>query len=107
MPVEDYSSYTYSNGFHRPVPEKTYDRIFNEEKKLKAFNEENAKRAERPRNNKCYQDHVGGIFENLGKNTNMQKVTGKPCNGNFNELSSQAKKNFAERYYFDNNANQW
>ena len=37
----------------------------------------------------------------------MQKVAGKPCNGNFNELSSEAKRNYAERYYFDNNANQW
>ena len=37
----------------------------------------------------------------------MQKVAGKPCNGNFNELSVEAKKNLAERYYFDNNANQW
>ena len=106
MPVEDYSSYTYSNGFHRPVPEKTYDRIFNEEKKLKAYNEERAKEKVR-KENKCYKDNIGGIFESLGKNTNMQKVAGKPCNGNFNELSSEAKRNYAERYYFDNNANQW
>ena len=78
-PVDNYS-YTYSNGFHRPVEEKTYDRIFNEEKKLKAFNQEQAKRSEKPRNDKCYKDNIGGIFQSLGNNTKTYEVTAKPCN---------------------------
>ena len=40
----DLFSYTYSGGFKRPPPPKTYDRIFNADKKAKEFNAEQEKR---------------------------------------------------------------
>jgi hypothetical protein len=47
------------------------------------------------------------MFEEQGKISRMPKISEKPCNDNFKILSSEAKKNMAERYYYDHNLNQW
>lgn len=104
----DNFSHTYINGFKRPLPEKTYDRIFNADKKAKEFNTEQEKKTGYiRRNNKAYRDSIGKMFEEQGKISRMPKISEKPCNDNFKILSSEAKKNMAERYYYDNNLNQW
>ena len=104
----DIFSHTYSNGFKRPLPEKTYDRIFNADKKAREFNaEQEKKKGYIRRNNKAYRDSIGKMFEEQGKISRMPKISEKPCNDDFKILSSEAKKNMAERYYYDNNLNQW
>ena len=47
------------------------------------------------------------MFEEQGKITRMPKVAEKACNDNFRVLSAEAKKNLDERYYYENNLNQW
>ena len=59
------------------------------------------------RNNKPYRDTVGKMFEEQGKISRMPKVAEKACNDNFRVLSAEAKKNLDERYYYENNLNQW
>ena len=99
---------TYTGGFKRPLPEKTYDRIFNADKKVRQYNyEQEMKKGQIRRNNKVYRDSIGKIFEEQGKISKAPNITEKPCNDNFNILSSEAKKNLTDRYYYDNNLNQW
>ena len=101
-------SNTYNNGFKRPVPEKTYYRIFNADKKVRDYNiEQERKKGYIRRNNKPYRDSIGKMFEEQGKISRMPQIAEKPCNDNYRILSSEAKKNLAERYYYDNNLNQW
>jgi len=47
------------------------------------------------------------MFEEQGKISKTQIITEKPCNDNYKLLSSEAKRNLTERYYYDNSANQW
>ena len=47
------------------------------------------------------------MFEEQGKLAKDVKISEKPCNDNFRVLSSEAKKNLAERYYYENNLDQW
>jgi hypothetical protein len=99
---------TYSGGFQRPLPEKTYDRIFNADKKIRQYNiEQENKKGQIRRNNKAYRDSIGRMFEEQGKLAKAQNISEKPCKDNYKILSSEAKKNVTERYYFDNNLNQW
>ena len=90
------------------MPPKTYDRIFNAEKKQKDFNlEQESRKGRIRRNNKLYRDSIGKMFEEQGKLAKDVKISEKPCNDNFRVLSSEAKKNLAERYYYENNLDQW
>ena len=90
------------------MPQKTYDRIFNTEKKAREFNvEQEKKKGQIRRNNKAYRDVIGNMFKEQGKLAKQQKISEKPCNDNYKVLSTEAKKNLAERYYYDNNTNQW
>ena len=99
---------TFSGCFTRPVAEKTYDRIFNAKKKEKEFNAEQEQRKGKiRRNNKAYRDCIGNMFEEQGKISRVPKITEKPVNDNFRVLSSEAKKNLDERYYYENNLDQW
>lgn len=99
---------TFSGYFQRPVAEKTYDRIFNYEKRTKDFNlEQENNKGKIRRNNKAYRDSIGRMFEEQGKLAKAQNISEKPCKDNYKILSSEAKKNVTERYYFDNNLNQW
>ena len=99
---------TYSGGFQRPLPEKTYDRIFNTDKKIRQYNiEQENKKGQIRRNNKAYRDSIGRMFEEQGKLAKAQNISEKPCKDNYKILSSEAKKNVTERYYYDNNLNQW
>ena len=111
QPLENPNSFsqTFSNGFKRPLPTKTYDRIFNTEKKAREFNlEQEKKKGYIRRNNKAYRDCIGNMFEEQGKITKkMPIIAEKPCNDNFRVLSAEAKKNMVDRYYYDNNLNQW
>lgn len=59
------------------------------------------------RNNKAYRDSIGDMFVEQGKISRVPKITEKPCNDNFRLLSSEAKKNLDERYYYDSQMNQW
>ena len=47
------------------------------------------------------------MFEEQGKISRVPKIAEKPVNDNFRVLSSEAKKNLAERYYYENNLDQW
>ena len=47
------------------------------------------------------------MFEEQGKLAKAQNISEKPCKDNYKILSSEAKKNVTERYYYDNNLNQW
>ena len=47
------------------------------------------------------------MFEEQGKISRMPKIAEKACNDNFRVLSAEAKKNLDERYYYENNLNQW
>ncbi len=47
------------------------------------------------------------MFNEQGKLAKQQKISEKPCNDNYKVLSNEAKKNLTERYYYDNNTNQW
>ena len=47
------------------------------------------------------------MFEEQGKISRIPHIAEKPCNNYFKILSSEAKKNVAERYYYDSNLNQW
>ena len=101
-------SNTYNNGFKRPVPEKTYDRIFNADKKVRDYNiEQERKKGYIRRNNKPYRDSIGKMFEEQGKISRVPKVTAKPCDSNFQILSKEAKNNLSERYYYEINKTQW
>lgn len=105
---QDKFNYTYSGGFKRPLPPKTYDRIFNAEKKAREFNaEQQLKKGKIRRNNKAYTDTIGSMFVEQGKISRIPNITEKPCKDNYKVLSSEAKKNISERYYYDNNTNQW
>lgn len=96
------------NGFKRPVPPKTYDRIFNEDKKAKEFNaEQELKKGQIRRNNKAYRDCIGNMFQEQGKIMRIPNISEKPCNDNYQVLSEEAKKSLTERYYYESNANQW
>ncbi len=104
----DKFSYTYSGGFKRPLPPKTYDRIFNADKKAREFNaEQESKKGRIRRNNQAYRDSIGNMFEEQGKISREQKISEKPCNDNYRVLSNEAKKNLTERYYYDSYMNQW
>ena len=94
----------HTGGFRRPLPEKTHDRIFHENMK-KA--EKEKKKDYIRRNNKSYNDSIGKMFEEQGKISKIPKISEKPSNDNFRVLSSEASKNLTERYYYDNNLNQW
>ena len=59
------------------------------------------------RNNKAYRDTIGNMFVEQGKISKIPQITEKPCKDNYKVLSSEAKKNISERYYYDNNTNQW
>ena len=99
---------TFSGYFKRPVAEKKYDRIFNAEKKEKDFNlEQEQRKGKIRRNNKAYRDCIGNMFEEQGKIARIPKIAEKPVNDDFRVLSSEAKKNFGERYYYENNLDQW
>ena len=99
---------TFTGGIKRPLAEKTFDRIFNEDKKVRQYNfEQERKKGQIRRNNKAYRDTIGKMFEEQGKICRVSNVTGKPCNDNFKILSYEAKKNLIDRYYYDNNRNQW
>lgn len=95
-------------GYKYHLPGKSLDQIFNEETKAKEF-----KKGEKPnlcrirRNEFAYNDHIGGLFENQGKISKIPEVTGKPCKSDFKVLSAEANKNLNERYFYDNNLNQW
>lgn len=92
----------------RNYPEKTYDRIFNSDKKERQFNIEQEKRkGVIRRDNKPYRDSIGKMFEEQGKISRIPKIAEKPCNDNFQILSSEAKKNYIDRYYYDNYSNQF
>jgi len=47
------------------------------------------------------------MFEEQGKICKMPKISEKPCNSNFQALSKEAKNNLDERYYYENNKDQW
>ena len=47
------------------------------------------------------------MFEEQGKISRIPKIAEKPCNDNFQILSSEAKKNYTDRYYYDNYSNQF
>ena len=99
---------TYAGGSKRPLPEKTYDRIFNADKKARQYNLGlEMKKGQIRRNNKAYRDSIGKMFEEQGKISKAPNITEKPCNDNFKILSFEAKKNITDRYYYDNNLNQW
>ena len=92
----------------RNYPEKTYDRIFNSDKKERQFNIEQEKRkGVIRRDNKPYRDSIGKMFEEQGKISRIPKIAEKPCNDNFQILSSEAKKNYIDRYCCDNCSNQF
>ena len=59
------------------------------------------------RNNKPYRDTVGKMFEEQGKISKIPKIAEKPCHDNFQILSSEAKRNYTDRYYFENYSNQF
>ena len=85
-------SHTYSGGFKRPVPEKTYDRIFNADKKARDFNaEQERKKGYIRRNNQAYRDSNGKMFAEQEKISRIPKIAEKPCNDNFRVLSSEAR----------------
>ena len=108
MSTPDIFSGAHNKGFKRPMPQKTYDRIFNTEKKAREFNaEQEKKKGQIRRNNKAYRDVIGNMFKEQGKLAKQQNITEKPCNDNYKVLSTEAKKNLTERYYYDNNTNQW
>ena len=73
----------------------TYDRIFGP-KKPKV----NLLRKKRYVNN--HKDSIGKILEEQGKIA-IKPVSGKISNDDFNVLSLEAKKNFLERYYIEEN----
>jgi hypothetical protein len=99
---------TYSHGFKRPQQPKTYDRIFNAEKKAREFNaEQEMKKGKIRRNNNAYRDSIGSMLNEHGKIMRMPIISEKPCNDNYKVLSTEAKKNLTERYYYDQNTNQW
>ena len=99
---------TFSGYFKRPVAEKTYDRIFNAEKKEKDFNlEQEQRKGKIRRNNKAYRDCIGKMFEEQGKISKIPKISEKPCNSNFKILSNEAKNNLTDRYYYEINKDQW
>ncbi len=95
-------SQTFGFGFKKPLPAKTHDRIFSEEKKGKeTTNDTNQWKGKIRRNYKGYNDHIGTLFESQGKIPikREQKLTDKACHDNYRILSSEAKKNMVERYY--------
>lgn len=47
------------------------------------------------------------MFEEQGKIARIPKIAEKPVNDDFRVLSSEAKKNLNERYYYENNLDQW
>ena len=99
---------TFSGKFQRLIPEKTYDRIFNADNKIRQYRiEEEKKRGKIRRNNKPYKDSIGKMLEEQGKLSKTQTISEKPCNDNYYILSSEAKKNVTERYYYDNNLKKW
>ena len=99
---------TYSHGFKRPKPPKTYDRIFNAEKKAREFNaEQEMKKGKIRRNNNAYRDSIGSMFTEHGKIMRVPLISEKPCSDNYKIFSTEAKKNLTERYYYDQNTNQW
>lgn len=99
---------TYSGGFKRPLPPKTYDRIFNAEKKAKEFYaDQEMKKGKIRRNNKAYRDCIGNMFDEQGKIMRMPIITEKPCNDNYKVMSTEAKNNLTERYYYEMNTDQW
>lgn len=59
------------------------------------------------KNKNAYIDSIGGLFESQGKLTKIKPITEKPCNHDYDILSSEAKKNLSERYFYDQNTNQW
>ncbi len=91
--------------YKRPLAPKTYDRIFNAEKKAKEYNNELKQR--RIRRSNTYRDCIGKIFEEQGKVTKQQNIAEKPCNDNFRILSAEAKKNRYHKCYYDKNKKQW
>ena len=90
---------TYSGGFKRPLPPKTYDRIFNADQEMK--------KGKIRRNNKAYRDCIGNMFDEQGKIMRMPIITEKPCNDNYKVMSTEAKNNLTERYYYEMNTDQW
>ena len=99
-------SNTFSSGFKRPFREKTHDRIFSPLKKENIIEEEKQERRIR-RNVEAYRDCIGNMFEEHGKITRVPKITDKPGNSNFKVLAEEAKNNLSDRYYYENNKNQW
>ena len=59
------------------------------------------------RNVEAYRDCIGNMFEEHGKITRVPKITDKPGNSNFKVLAEEAKNNLSDRYYYENNKNQW
>lgn len=47
------------------------------------------------------------MFEEQGKISRVQKVVETPVKDNFRVFSSEAKKNLTDRYYYENNLDQW
>jgi len=104
----DIFNHTFNKGFNKPLPKNTYDRIFNTARKQREFYiEQEKKKGAIRRNNKAYRDAIGNMFEEQGKISKTQIISEKPCNDNYKLLSSEAKRNLTERYYYDNSANQW
>ena len=88
------------------MPAKTNDKIFNEEKKGRNMTNDANQwkgRIRIRRNYKGYNDSIGKLFDSQGKIPikKEQKLTDKACHDNYWILSSEAKKNFEERYYYN------
>ena len=93
-------SQTFGFGFKKPVPPKTQDRIFPEEKKGRdVTNDANQAKGRIRRTYKGQNDHIGTLFESQGKIPIKReiKLTDKACHDNYRILSSEAKKNLEER----------
>ncbi len=91
---------TFTGGFQRPAPPDTHQRIFSNDKL-------EPKQKIPERNTNTYKDCIGNMLKEQGKIARIPKVSGKPCNDDFNIFSSEAKKNCGERYYYEQNLSQW
>lgn len=89
--------------FQRPPAESTRERLFSSSS-IEIKNNRPKKKVYRA----LYaSDSIGKIFDSIGKRTKMNPVSNKISDGNYKLLSTEAKKNLNNRYYYDKNYSNW